>query len=168
MFGHRIKKTADFGRVPGQPFNQGNFNYGHEEDGPPNYEGKEHIRYKNPGFTRHHIRNPEEQPHAKHNVGKEEMHEMEDNYHMETPDQTQYTLEKKIKRARMKMDAPDQQDPDDLRGNIVHNTPYKGEVDTTGEEEEGPNEMQSDRMPKEHRKKMIVAVMRNKMRKKGY
>ena len=44
--------------------------------------------------------------------------------------------------------------------------PFKGEEDTTGEEEYGPHDMQSDRMPKEHRKKMIVAVMRRKMSKK--
>jgi hypothetical protein len=93
-----------------------------------------------------------------------EAHEMEDNYHMDVPDQTHYELEKKIKRARMKMDAPDQEDPDPLRGNIVHNVDYDGEEDTSGEEEMGPNDMQSG-MPKEHRKKMIVAVTKRKMMK---
>lgn len=153
MFGHRVKKTADFGRTPGQPFNSMDFTYGKEKDGPEGYEGKEHVKYKDPGYSSHEIRTPEDEPHMKSHAGKEEMHEMEDNYHMGVPNQTHYDLEKKIKRARMNMDAPDQEDPKPLRGNIVHNVPFKGEEDTTGEEEYGPHDMQSDRMPKEHRKK---------------
>jgi hypothetical protein len=90
---------------------------------------------------------------------------MEDNYHMDVPNQTKYQLEAKLKRARMGMDAPNQQDPKPLRGNIVHNVGYEGEEDTSGEEEMGPNEMQSG-MPKEHRKKMATAVMRRKMKKR--
>jgi hypothetical protein len=90
-----------------------------------------------------------------------EAHEMEDNFHMSVPNQTKYDLEKKIKRARMKMDAPDQEDPDELRGNLVSSI-GKGEEDTSGEEQMGPNNMQ---MPKEHRKKMIAAVTKRKMNK---
>ena len=44
----------------------------------------------------------------------------------------------------MAMDAPNQQDPKPLRGNIVHNVGYKGEEDTSGEEEMGPNQMQKE------------------------
>lgn len=166
MFGHRLKKRSDSERTPGQPFEQMDSSFGKEKDNPPGYEGKEHVKYKNPGFSPHHIKFPQDEPHMKSRVAKEEMHEMEDNYHMKTPDQTEDTLESKLKRARMKMDAPDQEDPDPLRGNITHNVGYEGEEDTSGEEEMGPNDMQSD-MPKEHRKKMIVAVTRRKMNKKS-
>lgn len=189
MFGHRMKKHSDMGRTPGEPYNTEGYDrgdeneddykyvknkdfpskekgmsFGRDKDGPPGYEGKEHVKYKDPGYSSHHIRFPEDEPHMKSNVGKEEMHEMEDNYHKEVPDQTHYSLEAKIKRARMKMDAPDQEDPDPLRGNIVHNVGYEGEEDTSGEEEMGPNDMQGG-MSKDKRKKMIVAVTKRKMKK---
>jgi hypothetical protein len=191
MFGHRLKKKSDSGRVPGEPYNDMQYdqgdenesshayvkskdfpdgdvrnNYGRSKDGPAGYEGKEHVKYKDPGYSRHHIRYPEDEPHMKSHNDSNEAHEMEDNFHMGVPDQTHYELEKKIKRARMKMDAPDQEEPDPLRGNIVHNVGYEGEEDTSGEEEMGPNDMQS-AMPKEQRKKMIVAVTRKKMMKKA-
>ena len=188
MFGHRQKKRSDSERVPGEPYNtegydrgdeneesyayvkskdspgKGGSSFGKNKDSPPGYEGKEHVKYKDPGYSSHHIRFPEDEPHMKSNVNKNEMHEMEDNYHHDVPDQTHYSLEAKIKRARMKMDAPDQEDPDRLRGNMVHDVGYEGDEDTSGEEEMGPNDMQSG-MPKEHRKKMIVAVTKRKMRK---
>ena len=190
MFGHRMTKRSDSKRVPGEPYNTKGYDRGDEDEeeyqyvknkdfpqkekgmsfgrdkgGPPGYEGKEHVKYKDPGYSSHHIRFPEDEPHMKSNVNKNEMHEMEDNYHKSVPDQTEYSLESKIKRARMKMDAPDQEDPDPLRGNIVHNVGYEGEEDTSGEEEMGPNDMQSSSMPKEKRKKMIVAITRRKMKK---
>lgn len=164
LFGHRLKKRAYTGKVPGKPYNNMGSSYGDTEDNPPGYEGKEHVKYKNPGYTRHNIRYPDDEPHMKSDVDRDEMHEAEDDYHMGVPDQTEYDLPKKIKRARMKMDAPDQEDPDSLRGNIVHNVPYNGELDTTGEEEMGPNMMQSD--SKERRKKMIAAITKRKMSKK--
>lgn len=170
MFGHRLKKKpADLGRDPGRPYNMGDMDMsqGKAKDNPPGYEGKEHVKYKNPGYSRHDIRYPEDEPHMRSRVSKEESHEMEDNYHMDVPDQTAKSLPSKIKRAHMLMDAPDQQDPKPLRGNIVHNVGYEGEEDTSGEEEMGPNDMQDD-VPKEHRKKMIVAVMKRKMKKQGY
>lgn len=154
MFGNRFKKPREMSME---------FNHETAKDGPPGYEGKEHVKYQNPGYSSHHIEYPKDEPHMKSHVDKDEMHEMEDNYHMGVPDQTEDTLEAKIKRARMKMDAPDQEDPDDLRGNLVHNAGYSGEEDTSGEEEMGPNDMQSGN--KEHRKKMIVAVARRKMGK---
>lgn len=189
LFGHRSKKRSDSERTPGEPYNtegydrgdenEGSYAYakskdfpqkekgtsfGRDKGGPVGYEGKEHVKYKDPGYSSHHIRFPEDEPHMKSRAGKEEMHEMEDNYHHSVPDQTHYDLQAKLKRARMKMDAPDQEDPDPLRGNIVHNVGYEGEEDTSGEEEMGPNDMQSG-MPKEHRKKMIVAVTKAKMKK---
>lgn len=191
MFGKRLKKRSDSGRVPGEPYNTSDYDQGDEDeesysyvkskdtsrkdrgnssgrakDNPPNYEGKEHVKYKDPGYSSHHIRFPEDEPHMKSNVSKQEMHEMEDNYHHDIPDQTHYELQSKIKRARMKMDAPDQEDPDLLQGNMVSQTPRQGVEDTSGEEEMGPNDMQS-ASNKENRKKMIVAVTRRKM-KKGY
>lgn len=166
MFGHRVKRRHDSEMVPGQPINKGEMAQGKVKDNPPGYEGKEHVKYKNPGYSKHNIRIPEDEPHMKSRVSKNEMHEMEDNYHMGVPDQTEDTLPKHIKRARMKMDAPNQQDPKPILGNPVHNVPYRGEEDTSGEEEMGPNEMQeAEGMPKEHRKKMIVAVMKRKMKK---
>ena len=190
MFGHRLKKRSDSERVPGEPYNDSQYDKGMEDeetygyvkskdfpskgnsksfgkakDSPPGYEGKEHVKYKDPGYSSHHIRFPEDEPHMKSRVAKEEMHEMEDNYHHDVPDQTHYELQAKIKRARMKMDAPDQEDPDPLRGNIVHNVGYEGEEDTSGEEEMGPNDMQSG-MGKEHRKKMVAAVVKRKMKKR--
>ena len=190
MFGYRNRKhSADSARVPGEPWNDSAYGHGSEEeesyeyvkgkdfpqkegdsrghskDNPPNYEGKEHVKYRDPGHSPHHIRIPEDEPHMKSHVMREEEHEMEDNFHKGVPDQTKYELEAQIKRARMKMDAPNQQDPAPLRGNIVHNVPYKGEEDTSGEEEMGPNHMQSG-MSKERRKKMIVAVAKRKMSKK--
>ncbi len=189
MFGHRLKKRSDSERVPGEPYNseaydrgdedEESYNYvkgkdfpqkhqgdaeGRDKDGPPGYEGKEHVKYKDPGYSSHHIRFPQDEPHMKSNNDSNEAHEMEDNYHMPVPDQTHYSLEAKLKRARMKMDAPDQEDPDRLRGNMVHDVGYEGDEDTSGEEEMGPNDMQSG-MPKEKRKKMIVAVMKRKMKK---
>jgi hypothetical protein len=167
MFGHRLKKRSDSERVPGEPVGDMDESLGKEKDNPPGYEGREHVKYKNPGFSKHDIRYPKDEPHMKSRVGKNEMHEMEDNYHMGVPDQTDDTLPAKIKRARMKMDAPDQEDPKPILGNPVHNVPYRGEEDTSGEEEMGPNDMQSNSsMPKEHRKKMIVAVTRRKMKRK--
>lgn len=166
MFGHRFKrKSSDSARVPGEPYNNMNSSEGKVKDNPPDYEGKEHVKYKNPGFSKHDIRYPQDEPHMKSNVSKNEMHEMEDNYHMDVPDQTEDSLPAKIKRARMKMDAPDQEDPKPILGNPVHNVPYRGEEDTSGEEEMGPNDMQSNGMSKEKRKKMIVAVTRRKMKK---
>lgn len=184
MFGHRIKKRSDSARVPGEPWNSNSYDRGDESEddyeyvkekdvresgfpegkakgGPAGYEGKEHVKYKDPGHTRHHIRFPQDEPHMKSHNDSNEAHEMEDNFHMSVPNQTKYDLEKKIKRARMKMDAPDQEDPDELRGNLVSSI-GPGEEDTSGEEEMGPNHMQ---MPKEHRKKMIAAVTRRKMNK---
>jgi hypothetical protein len=190
MFGHMLKKRSDHVRTPGEPYNdlqyeQGDENedsykyvkgkdfpqkekstqYGRAKDAPPNYEGREHIKYQDPGYSSHHIRFPEDEPHMKSHVTREEEHEMEDNFHHDVPDQTHYDLQQKIKRARMKMDAPDQEDPDELRGNLVTNV-GQGEEDTSGEEEMGPNDMQSSSgMPKEHRKKMIVAIAKRKMKK---
>ena len=186
MFGHRKPKRSDSGRTPGKPYGNSTENeesyeyvkdkdfpsksrgdsYGNEKGGPSGYEGSEHVKYKDPGYSSHNIRFPEDEPHMKSNVGKNEMHEMEDNYHHAVPDQTHYDLEAKIKRARMKMDAPDQEEPDRLRGNMTYNVGKEGVEDTTGEEEMGPNDMQSG-MSKEHRKKMIVAVTRRKMNKKS-
>lgn len=165
MFGHRLKRKSDSERVPGEPVSQMDSPYGREKDNPPNYEGKEHVKYKNPGYSKHDIRYPQDEPHMRSHVGKEEMHEMEDNYHMGVPDQTEDTLPARIPRARMKMDAPDQQDPKPILGNPVHNVPYRGEEDTSGEEEMGPHMMQSNEGSKEHRKKMIIAVTRRKMNK---
>lgn len=165
MFGHRLKKRSDSERVPGEPINDMDNSFGQEKDNPPNYEGKEHVKYRNPGYSKHDIRYPEDEPHMKSRVSKNEMHEMEDNYHMDVPDQTEDTLPALIPRARMKMDAPNQQDPKPILGNPVHNVPYRGEEDTSGEEEMGPNHMQSSGRSKEDRKKMIVAVTRRKMKK---
>lgn len=187
LFGHRVKKRSDSERTPGEPYNTEGYDrgdenessyeyvknkdtsqkggaFGRDKGGPAGYEGKEHVKYKDPGYSSHHIRFPEDEPHMKSNVGKNEMHEMEDNFHDSVPDQTHYSLEAKLKRARMKMDAPDQEEPDRLRGNMVDDVGYEGEKDTSGVEEMGPNEMQSG-MPKEHRKKMIVAVTKRKMMK---
>jgi hypothetical protein len=163
LFGHRLKKKPYTGRVPGEPIGDAEESSGEEKDNPPGYEGKEHVKYKNPGFSSHHIRFPEDEPHMKSHVSSDEEHEMEDNYHMDVPNQTKYELEAKLKRARMKMDAPDQEDPDELRGNLIRNV-KDGVEDTSGEEEEGPNMMQSG-MSKERRKKMIVSVARRKMKK---
>ena len=184
MFGYRIKKPAT-GRTPGEPYNddgedndssyayvkgkdfppnRNDQSFGRSKDAPAGYEGKEHMKYKDPGYTSHQTRFPEDEPHMKSHAGKEEMHEMEDNYHMDVPDQTHYTLENKIKRARMKMDDPHQEDPDPLQGNLVRNVGSKGVEDTSGDEEMGPNDMQSG-MSKDHRKKMIVAVAKRRMKK---
>jgi hypothetical protein len=179
MFGHRMKrKSSSSAMDPGRPYNQEDMDHsmdrsprqsmGRAKDNPPGYEGKEHVKYKNPGYSKHNIRYPEDEPHMKSHVYMNEEHEAEDNYHMGVPNQTQHNLEKHIKRARMLMDAPNQQDPKPLRGNIVHDVGYEGEEDTSGEEEMGPHDMQEDEeMPKEHRKKMVIAVMKRKMKKNG-
>lgn len=185
-----LKRHSDSERTPGEPYNSEQYDHGNEDeeshnyvkgkdfpqnekgtsygkakDAPPGYEGREHVKYKDPGFSKHHIRFPQDEPHMKSHVMREEEHEMEDNFHHEVPDQTHYSLEQKIKRARMKMDAPDQEDPDELRGNLVTNV-GQGEEDTSGEEEMGPNDMQENYgMPKDHRKKMIVAITRKRMKK---
>lgn len=188
MFGHMARKRSDSERVPGEPYNTQGYDRGDENEdsygyvkskdvkeggssegrargGPSGYEGKEHVKYREPGYSTHDIRYPQDEPHMKSHVDTNEEHEMEDNYHMGVPDETHYELESKLKRARMKMDAPNQQDPKPILGNPVHNVPYRGEEDTSGEEEMGPNDMQSSKMPKEHRKKMIAAVTKRKMNK---
>lgn len=166
MFGYRKRSSQTAGaRPPGLPQGQGYPEpQSKSKDGPAGYEGKEHVKYKDPGHTRHKIRIPEDEPHMKSHASKEEMHEMEDNYHMDVPDQTPDSLPAQIKRARMKMDAPDQEDPKPILGTPVHNVPYRGEEDTTGEEEMGPNDMQGSES-KERRKKMIAAVVKRKARK---
>ena len=148
LFGHRKKGHAPKEREETA------------KDNPSKYEGSEHIKYKNPGYSEHDIRYPKDEPKMKSRVSKSEMHEMEDNFHKEVPNQTKDTLPAKIPRARMKMDAPDHDEPDELQGNMVRETEKKGVKDTSGEEQTGPNDMQ-----KESRKKMIVAVMKRKMRK---
>ena len=153
LFGHRFRKHSAEHERPEH------MKGGKVKDSPPDYEGKEHVKYKDPGHTSHEIDMPEDEPHMKSHVSRNEEHEMEDQYEMGVPHQTKYDLPAKIARARMKMDAPDQEDPDELMGNITHNVPLRGEEDTTAKEEMGPNEMQ-----KESRKKMIVAVMKRKMR----
>lgn len=168
MFGHRMKrKSPEIGRDPGSPHNMSDMDRAMEKnkDSPPGYEGKEHVRYENPGYSSHHIRFPQDEPHMKSHVTRDEEHEAEDDYHMGVPNQTKMNLEKNLKRAHMLMDAPNQQDPKPLRGNIVHNVAYEGEEDTSGEEEMGPNDMQSGDMPKEHRKRMVMAVMKRKMKR---
>lgn len=165
MFGHRSKKRSDSERVPGKPYKDIDSPEGRSKDNPKGYEGKEHVKYKNPGFSSHEINYREDEPKMRSNVSREEMHEMEDNYHMDVPKQTEYTLEKKIKRARMKMDDPDYDKPKPLLGNLVREVKAGGVEDSSGEEEMGPNDMQSD--SKERRKKMIAAVTRKKMNKKG-
>jgi hypothetical protein len=189
MFGHRIRRKANSARTPGEPYNDNQYDKGNENEESfkyvkgkdsfqhekgimqekakavaPGYEGKEHVKYRDPGHTRHNIRIPEDEPHMKSHVTQDESHEMEDNFHMGVPDQTDYDLPAKIKRARMKMDAPDQEDPDYLRGDITHPVGYEGEDDTSGEEKMGPNDMQMN-SSKQGRKKMIVSVMKRKMKK---
>lgn len=159
MFGYQVRKKSSMNGREGQGMRS------MAKDNPPNYEGKEHVKYKNPGFTRHKVNLPEDEPHMKSHVSRNEEHEMEDNYHMGVPDQTKHTLAKNIKRAMMKMDMPDQEDPDELQGNIVHNVGVEGEEDTSGLEQMGPNYMQKAPSSKEHRKKMISAVMKKKMKK---
>jgi hypothetical protein len=94
LFGHRQKKRSDSQRVPGEPYNtegydrgdenqnsykyvkskdvrEGGFPEGRSKNGPANYEGKEHVKYRNPGHTRHDIRFPQDEPHMKsHNDSK--------------------------------------------------------------------------------------------------
>ena len=158
MFGHRLnKKGSDLHSADRIK------NGGRAQDNPPDYEGKEHIRYAEPGYSKHHIEFPKDEPHMKSHVMRQEEHEAEDDYHMPIPKQTDYDLPEKIARARMKMDDPEQEEPHPLRGNMVHNVPYSGDEDTTGTEEMGPNHMQ---MGKEGRKKMVIAVMKRKMGKR--
>lgn len=168
MFGYRNRKSQSRGeRSPGRPAHDVDPEEGKAKDNPPNYEGKEHVRFKNPGYSSHHIRFPEDEPHMRSSVSKEESHRMEDDYHMDgVPNLTESTLPEKIKRARMNMDMPNQEDPKPLQGNMVTDVPYEGVEDEDGEEDMGPNYMQgSGGQDKEHRKKMIVAVMKRKMKK---
>lgn len=140
------------------------------EDAPSKYEGKEHVKYKNPGFSKHEIRIPEDEPKMRSRVSKEESHEMEDNYHMDVPDQTPKTLEKNIKRAFMKMDQPDEEGPKPMYGNLVTKVSEKGLKDEDGWENYGPEKMQEDSDEKNspskaRRKKIAIAVIRRKMHK---
>jgi hypothetical protein len=195
MFGHRLKKFNNNARTPGEPINDQQYDQGSEQeesfgyvkshdspnrtiknregmnkDAPPGYEGKEHVKYRDPGQTRHHIKFPEDEPHMKSHVDSNETHEAEDDYHMGVPSQTKYDLESSLKRAHMRMDA-DLDEPNDhekIFGNPTYNVGKEGKEDFDGQEEEGPEDMQ--KAPKEHRKKMIAAVMRRKMktRKSAY
>jgi hypothetical protein len=155
LFGHRQK------RGQAKDFRQHHRMDEKVKDDPPGYEGAEHVRYEDPGYSSHDAKLPDDEPHMKSRVGKNEQHEMEDNYWMDVPKQTKKTLPAKLERAYMKMDDPDQEEPDTLKGNLVTTVTSKGKKDEDGEEEEGPNQMQ-----KESRKKLIVAVMKRKMRKR--
>jgi hypothetical protein len=158
LFQHRKKS----GSMPKSPIEKAN-------DNPSKYEGKEHIKYKNPGFSKHDVSFPKDAPHMKSKLSKSEGHEMEDNYHMKTVDQTEDTLPAKIKRAMMKMDAKDQQDPKPLYGNMMEEVSKKGVEDSDSspgdEDKESDNYMQKNSGGKESRKKLIVAVMQRKMKK---
>jgi hypothetical protein len=126
------------------------------------------VKYKNPGFTKKEIQIPEDEPHMKSHVSKTEGHEVEDTTHMKTPDQTEDTLPARLKRAMMKMDDKDHDEPKPILGNLVRTVGKEGVEDEAeeGEEEEGDNDMQKNSMPKEHRKKMIVAVLSRKLKKR--
>lgn len=133
-----------------------------------NYEGKEHVKYKDPGYSRHKVKLPEDEPHMKSHASVQEGHEMEDNYHMKTPDQTPKNLDKRIPRAHMIADEPFK--PAKITGELVTKT-GKGIEDDDGIEDMGPEMYQKDdgdgsRDGKEKRKKVIASVIKNKMRKK--
>ncbi len=131
------------------------------------YEGREHVKYKDPGYAIHKVRIPEDEPHMKSHASEEEAHEMEDNYHMDTPDQTPKNLEKNIKRAHMYADEPFK--PPKIAGDLVTMT-GKYIEDDDGMEDMGPEMYQKDeddssREGKEKRKKVIAAVIKKKMKK---
>lgn len=164
LFGHRSKKRSDSGPLPGKPAMNVDNPEGRAKDNPKGYEGKEHVKYKNPGFSSHKANLPKDEPHMKSKAGKEEMHEVEDNFHMDVPKQTKHGIPAHIKRTRMMMDMPDHDDVDPLHGNLVQKVGSKGIEDDSGHDEVGPNEMQK-KADKESRKKMIVAVTKRKMKK---
>lgn len=131
------------------------------------YHGKENVKYKDPGYSKHEIDYPEDEPHMKSKVSKQEMHEAEKNFHMEVPNQTKKTLPKRIPRARMKMEERPVNNR--LIGNLVEEGKSKGIKDGDGWEDMGPEEMQENDAPesKEHRKKIAIAVVSRKMKKKS-
>ena len=131
------------------------------------YHGKENVKYKDPGYSKHEINIPEDEPHMKSKVSKKEMHETEKNFHMKVPDQTEKTLPKKIPRVRMKMEERPKEQR--LVGNLVETKNSKGIKDEDGWENMGDEEMQEDDAPKskEHRKKIAIAVLSRKMKKKS-
>lgn len=134
------------------------------KDGPAKYEGKEHVHYEEPIHSRHHIRFPDDEPHMKSHADEEEEHEAEDDFHMDVPHDTEYTLPKHIKRAHMYRDDVDE--PLKRYGNLVSTGVNKGVLDDEmeGEEKMGPEYMQEDSEHKDRRKKMIAAVVKRKMK----
>ena len=73
MFGHRVKRRHPESRDPGLPANydrsRSDDDYTEKvKDSPPNYEGKEHVKYKNPGYSKHDIRFPQDEPRMKSHV----------------------------------------------------------------------------------------------------
>lgn len=130
------------------------------------YEGKEHVKYKDPGYAKHKVRIPEDEPKMKSYVSVEEGHEMEDNYHMDTPDQTPKNLEKNIKRAHMIADEPFK--PPKITGDLVTKT-GKAIEDDDGMEEMGPETYQKDEGDgegKAKRKRVVAAFIKRKMKKR--
>lgn len=140
------------------------------------YEGKEHVKYHDNEKSRHFIRYPQDEPHMKSRVSKEEMHEAEDDYHMPTHI-TEMKLPKRIPRARMEMEMEDRRSGGKLKryGNLVSETGKGIEDGNTGIENMGPMEYQRDDEDKESerkdeedfrgiRKKVIAGVLKKKMK----
>ena len=154
LFGHIKKKSSSYNRNKIEE---------KSKDNPPNKEGKEPVKYKNPGFSKHEIDIPDDEPSMRSKLKKGETFRPEDNFHMDVPDQTPKSLPSKVKKAMMKMSAEDQEDPKPMYANPVRTIPKQGVEDEDGEENE--EEDKSYRKPKEDRKKMIVAVLSRKMKK---
>ena len=117
------------------------------------YEGKEHVKYREPGMTRHEIKFPQDEPHMKGKVSKEESHEMEDNFHMKTNISKPGHLPKKIKRAHMAIEDFESYDPSMRYGNLVSKDGKGVSVGSSGKEQLGPKMHQMDDESKESERK---------------
>lgn len=140
------------------------------------YEGKEHVKYQDNEKSRHFIKYPQDEPHMKSRVSKEESHQAEDNYHMPVKI-TEQKLPAKIPRARMEMEMEDRRSGGKLKryGNLVSMNGKGIEDENTGTEKMGPMNYQSDDESKASerkdeadfkgiRKKVIAGVLKKKMK----
>jgi len=129
------------------------------------YEGKEHMMsYKqmDPEKSKHTVRIPEDEPHMKSRITKQEAHQEEDDYHFKTPH----------RKEKLPANLPDKHgrdgeiSPMKRVGNLVTTT-NKPMVDEheSGYEDEEEEASKPRALPKEHRKGMIIAVLQRKLKK---
>ena len=131
------------------------------------FEGREHIKsYEemDPEKSKHDVRYPQDEPHMKSRISKQEAHEEEDDYHFKNP----HRVEKLPKNLPDNHGRDDEVETRKRVGNLMtkSNLPIIDEHES-GFPDEEEEEEKPRAMPKEHRKGMIIAVLQRKLKKRS-